>query len=54
MKGPVQMASFALLWNKIKISFHLTLEPLGDFWARMTVSDGLVSELHEYETDYSG
>ena len=29
MKGPVQMASFALLWNKIKISFHLTLEPWG-------------------------
>ena len=54
MKGPVQMASFALLWNKIKISFHLTLEPMGDFWAWMTISDGLVSELHEYETDYSG
>ena len=31
MKGPVQMASCALLWNKIKISFHLTLEPMGGF-----------------------
>ena len=54
MKVPVQMASFALLWNKIKISFHLTLEAMGDFWAWMTISDGLFSEFHEYETDYSG
>ena len=54
MKGPVQMASFALLWNKIKISFHLTLEPMGYFWAWTTTLDGLFSELHEYETDYSG
>lgn len=54
MKGPVQMVSFALLWNKIKILFNLTLEPMGDFWAWMTILDGLFSELHEYETDYSG
>ena len=25
-----------------------------DFWAWMTISDGLFSEFHEYETDYSG
>ena len=23
MKGPIQMASFALLWNKIKISTYI-------------------------------
>lgn len=54
MKGPVQMVSFALLWNKIKILFNLTLEPMGGFLGMNDHLEWIILRLHEYETDYSG